>query len=65
MPSRIELGTAKVAAILFASPSLKALMYWRTAAIGSVVLTLRPFLVGLSNSEPWWALILLHLVEHA
>jgi hypothetical protein len=38
MPSRIDPGTAKVAAITFASPLLKPSMYWRTAAIGSFVL---------------------------
>ena len=38
MPSRIDPGTANVAAITFASPLLKPSMYWRTAAIGSFVL---------------------------
>src|SRR5262245_19908524 len=39
MPSRIEPGTAKVAAIASPSPLLKSSMYWCTAAIGSVVAT--------------------------
>lgn len=35
---RIDTGTEKIAAIIFASPGLKASMYRRTAAIGSLVL---------------------------
>jgi hypothetical protein len=45
MPSRIEAGTAKVAAIASPSPLLKQLMYWCTAANGSIMA------ISLSRSE--------------